>query len=275
MKRFRSGFTLIEVSLFLAISGLLLLGIIGGTQSSISAQRAKDSVQNFVEFLKTTYSEVSNPQSPGDGRSDKAIYGRLISFGQHTSLTGEKIPDYEQRIYVYDVVGHSSGQIGTGAVANALVGVGANVVIVERGNNPADIKSVNFAGNVKEYIPTWGAAIDGTTNGEPYTGMILIVRHPKSGTISTLVSTTVVEFNQEVNNAINSGNYGGIDTMLTNVLKDTGENGFKTELVSFCVNTSGVGLKADIRRNVQIISNARNGSGVNLLNQDDDSNECQ
>lgn len=267
----RHGFTLIEVSLFLAISGLLLIGIIAGTQSSISAQRFKDSVQNFAEFLRSVYSEVNNPQNTGTnmGRSDYAIYGRLISFGQKRTTTGAIIPDYEQRIYVYDVIGQSDS-IGTGSVAEALRAANANVII-ENKDASGNTTSVSFAGNVREYIPTWGAAIDdaGKTNGTPYAGSILIVRHPRSGTISTLVSSDVININKIVIDANNSKNFTNAQKMLKDKL-----NSFGASVVNFCVNPNGPNLTADVRRNVRLLSNARNASGVELINQDDDNNAC-
>lgn len=270
MRRLKRGFTLIEASLFLAISGLLLISIIAGTQSSIAAQRFKDSVQNYVEFLRTVYSEVSNPQSPGDGRSDYAIYGKLVSFGQTYGLDGTtKIPESEQRIYVYDVVGDSAS-IGTGAVAETLKALNANVVIEDK-DVAGKTVSVRFAGNVQEYIPTWGAAIDDASkaNGTPYKGSILVVRHPRSGTITTLISGTVIQVNRTVYTANNTKNFTTVRNMLKNNLSSFGAGE-----INFCVNPNGVNSKADIRRNVRLVSNARNASGVDLINQDDTNNKC-
>ena len=74
----KKGFTLIEVSLFIAITGLLFVTIIVGTQNSIWQQKYNDSTQNFANFLKNIYAEVSNTQGVHGGMSDKAIYGKLI-----------------------------------------------------------------------------------------------------------------------------------------------------------------------------------------------------
>lgn len=263
------GFTLVEVSLFLAISGLLLIGIIAGTQNSINAQRFKDSVQNYVEFLRAVYSEVENPQSPGNGRSDYAIYGRLISFGQTTALDGTSISNNEQKIYVYDVIGNSNS-IGTGSVTTALKAANANVVF-ENKDAAGNVTSVSFAGNVREYEPTWSSAIDDATktNGTPYKGSILIVRHPSSGTISTLVSSRVIQVNYIVKQANQTRSFADAEKMLKDNLSS-----FGTREVNFCVNPSGAGVKADIRRNVRLLSNARNASGIELINQDDSNNKC-
>ncbi|MBQ1373667.1 prepilin-type N-terminal cleavage/methylation domain-containing protein [Candidatus Saccharibacteria bacterium] len=50
MIRRRRGFTLVEVSLFLAITAASFVGIVAGTQSSIFQQRYNDAVQSFVDF---------------------------------------------------------------------------------------------------------------------------------------------------------------------------------------------------------------------------------
>lgn len=46
----KRGFTIIEVMLVLAITGLMLVGVIAGTYSSIATQRYNDSVRSFSEF---------------------------------------------------------------------------------------------------------------------------------------------------------------------------------------------------------------------------------
>ena len=80
MKRVRRGFTLVEVALFLAITAAIFVSIAVGTQNSIFQQRYNDAVQNFAEFLRSMYSQVTNVQSEGYGRSEYAIYGKLVNF---------------------------------------------------------------------------------------------------------------------------------------------------------------------------------------------------
>ena len=62
-RRVRRGFTLVEVSLFLAVTGLLFIGIVAGVQGSMSQQRYNDSVQSFAEFLRSAYSQVMNVEN--------------------------------------------------------------------------------------------------------------------------------------------------------------------------------------------------------------------
>lgn len=60
----RKGFTIIEVMLFLAISGFLLVGILAGTGAGIARQRYTDSVQHVAQVLREQYSAVVNTQIP-------------------------------------------------------------------------------------------------------------------------------------------------------------------------------------------------------------------
>ena len=55
MKNSRRGFTLIEVALFLVVTGALFAAVTIGVQNSIYQQRQNDAVQNFAEFIRSAY----------------------------------------------------------------------------------------------------------------------------------------------------------------------------------------------------------------------------
>lgn len=61
--RVTNGFTIIETTLFLAVSGLLVLLILVGTGTSISNQRYGDAVQSFKNLLQKQYSSLSSVQN--------------------------------------------------------------------------------------------------------------------------------------------------------------------------------------------------------------------
>ncbi|MBQ9018267.1 hypothetical protein IJ117_00695 [Candidatus Saccharibacteria bacterium] len=262
------GFTLIEVALFIALTGLLFAGIVAGTGNSIEQQRFFDSTQSFAEFLRSIYSQVSNPQSISDGRGDLAIYGKMISFGQTVGLDGETLnTDEVQRIYVYDVVGDVTGT-GSGSAVAMLRSLGANVARVTemRGSTIIDMEP---AGIVESYEPKWGATIETTADTDnKYKGSILIVRNPVSGTINTLVSTDVIEVNKLI---YQDGNFAKANTMLQDVLAKTREadGAFVVKEVDFCVNPSGFDSINEVRWDVRLVKNARNASGVEVIDKDD------
>lgn len=270
MNRARRGFTIVEVALFLAVSGLLFIGIAAGVQNSVWQQRVNDSVQSFAEFLKTVYSQVSNPQGANTtgGRSDQAIYGKLISFGQTYDLSGNEIKD-EQEVFVYDVIGDAESS-GTGGTLELLKGLNAKVVSIEKDASGNEV--AKFAGMPESYTPRWTAAIQAVGNTIPklYEGSILIVRNPRSGTVSTFVSTEVLGINYAVmvdKSAANS------KVMLNNILNlpSTNSKSFKQQEVNFCINPNGNTVDLN-RRNVRLLESAHNASGVVIVG--DAENAC-
>lgn len=255
MKRRRHGFTLIEVSLFLAITGLLFVGIAVGTQNSIFQQRFNDSVQGFAEFLRSAYSDVTNVRSDGEGRSNKAIYGKLITFGESRDLAGHgKSDGFEpgSAAFSYNVIADAEGA-GSGNVKDILRGLKANVVV-------DDGDGYKPAGFADDYKFRWSSAIQQTGSKDSFKGALLIVRHPDSGTVYTFVKD---DDTIEVNDAV-ANNSGNIEKLLENAL-----DSFKLQAIDFCVNPNGIN-QGGLRRDVRLVNNARNGSGVEVIGDGDD-----
>ncbi len=284
----RHGFTLIEVSLFLAISGMLLVGIIAGMQNSIYTQRFSDSVQNYAEFLRSIYSEVSNPQSTGDGRSDIAIYGKLVVFGETRGLSGEAINnEYTQTIYVYDVIGNVAGASnGTGSATSMLRTLGANVIRATAWNELGQATEVE-AMSAESYSPRWSASVEGISMRDGQWGIkgsLLVVRHPRSGTISTLWSDDVIEVNEAVSDFNAKGGLNSnhrVWSLLSSELGWLDDNGnerdlkFQAQEINFCINPYGLGSPSELRRNIRLTENARNASAVETIDQDSSDNKCR
>ncbi len=60
------GFTIIELLLFLSISGLLFVALMTGISTSINQQRYRDSVTSVSGLLQQQYSEVANIRNERD-----------------------------------------------------------------------------------------------------------------------------------------------------------------------------------------------------------------
>ncbi len=244
MRRFRRGFTIIEVSLFLAITGLLFLGVTLGVQNSMRRQRYNDIVQSFADYLRNLYSEVTNVQSMGNGRSMDVVYGKLVVFG------GTPIQD--ENIFSYDVIGGlTNSGAGNKDVLSLLdnKSVGARVV--------DDNGSV--VGIMNSYKLKWGALLQTTKKPfEAYKGAVLIVRHPSSGTVYTLSSTSDLFAGSKSEDLKKlSGNFG--------------KYGFsETENANFCINPDNGG---NDRANVRMKVGASNSSGVEVFY--DEGNACE
>ncbi len=256
----KKGFTLIEVALFLAVTGALFAAIMGGVQNSIFQQRINDSTQSFMEFLKTAYSETMNVQSLGYGRSNMAIYGKLITFNEEYALDGTRFDggDNRNRIYMYDVFGDIK-EDGIGApnsVIGALDNLNAHVIREEDGE-----KVLN--GIVETYTPKWGAAIQ-NSDGQPFSGSLLIIRHPNSGVIYTFYSTTAIP----VNGMRLSTVEGAPDI-------DWNSSGFYSgSNIDFCINPTPESSYPN-RPNVRIVAGSRSGSGIELVPESDQEYACE
>ena len=266
MKTLKKGFTLIEVLLFLAVTGLLFLGVTLGVQNSIYQQRYNDMVQGFANFLRNIYDEVLNVQSLSNGRHEKAIYGKMVSFG-------EKNEENKQVVYVYDVIGGvtNSADNGSGTTLKLLKDLKADVVFRESVDQP--YKPV---GIIEAYTPNWGARIQNVDNYNDYKGVLLIVRDPRSGVVRTFVGVgddnDVIEVNEAVDSIPNVA-FGQDEEplhVLTNYL--TMEN-FRPKQVDFCINPEGTN-PSNRRADVRLAESAMNSSGVEVISLDVGDNKC-
>ena len=225
----RCGFTLVEVSLFLAITSLIFVGIVAGTQSSIYQQRYNDAVQSFADFLRNNYSQVLNVQSDGTGNSDDVIYGRIITVGNNGD---------DDKVISYSVIGKDTGEgMGGGALERIQSStVKARVGVKEDGSD---------AGLTESYIPKWGSKIQ-VKNGSSFGlfgGAIMIIRHPETGTVYTYVTDDSVEEGDHIEGKT-----------------------FQTVKIDLCVNPDGNIAGGDgPRKDVRVVANARNVSGVVLV----------
>ena len=225
----RRGFTLIEISLFLVLTAALFVGVAVGTSNSIFQQRYNDSVQDFAEFLRTMYSKVMNVEGVGTGMTEKAIYGRLVTFGEKCSLTGEPLRVNAQcgdgtigerdrevvAVYAYDIIGQI-GDLGSGSTLEKLKALNANVLI---GSGDAfETDEYYKTGTVDSYNTRWSAKIE-KEDGSGFTGSILIVRHPRSGTVYTYFANEPVEVNYTrwIKNRAISGLNGDIQDLVSKI----------------------------------------------------------
>lgn len=239
--RNRHGFTIIEVSFFLAITGLIFLGVTMGVQNSIYRQRYNDSVQSFVEFLRGVYAQTTNVQNIDNGRTDKAIYGKLVTFGETKNPLKEDNKD--KAIFTYDIVGDVQGidESGGSSIQELLIKRKADVMVKELENGVEKLKP---AGIVESYIPKWSATIQ-NVNGSHFKGALLIVRHPRSGSIYTLFNKNTIEVNKKNSEGVLFNELGG----------------FELTDVDFCVTPDGlVGLKG--RADVRIKKRAAGSAGI-------------
>ncbi len=179
----KEGFTLIEVMLVLAITGLMLVGLIGGSYTSIARQRYLDSLNSFAEYLSRIYSEVISPESFGKGDSDsetgnRAILGKILVFGHQYDDSTEDT----RSVYSATLVGSADISISSNQTfLEEFVSEAADVQLFCGSTDPEQQTTVS------RYTPLWEASLMQTApdQNEPFKGVIIISRTPTSGTVHT------------------------------------------------------------------------------------------
>ena len=222
--RLKKGFTIIEVAIFLAISGALFVMVIANTAARVASRRYFDAVNDLAEELRNAYSATINVENYRRNKEDSgyfcsitsafdkygnldkdsddtdnypgrtrcAVYGQVITFGENGNTD----------VHRYDIIGlakddniepdaKAGEDMILGALGEALsahgqpAGVEANIVTIRNLDNSAIQCTTAPAGNYYSYTPQWNAVIENKKNNEVYRGAVMIVRSPITGTIHT------------------------------------------------------------------------------------------
>lgn len=228
--RNKQGFTIIEVMLFLSISGALTVAVLVGAGTSISQQRYRDSVNSLATFLQQQYSEVTNVRndrtvewtcdpsgvvaapSGGDSRgtTDCAVLGKYISLD-------------DTKVTVQTVVGRATAPSGVDDIT-ALRAASLTLSDIDR----------------QDYTVEWGAKMQ-RINKTTAAATILIARSPTTGSIRTFVDDTTAS--QLPRNIVSNP---------LNLQKGT----------DICMDSDGMFIGK--RFNVQFIANASGPTGVKV-----------
>lgn len=176
-----SGFTIIEVMLFLSISGLLFVGLMVGVNTNINQQRYRDSVASFSGLLQQQYSEVANTRNDRDDgwRCSGSIVEQDPENGQARGTTdcvflGRYIRSLDNgtKIEVGNVIGNEPA-------ASALINSDNEALAAYAPRQSVYDQTV--------YDPEWGALLRDTED-HPANFTVLILRSPLSGLVRTFAT---------------------------------------------------------------------------------------
>lgn len=229
----RSGFTIIEVMLFLAITGALTVGILVGSGASINRQRYRDSVNSFKGVIQEQYSQISNvvnseTQNPVCNKAAGSLNfdeGQTQSRGTSECLViGRFMLVDATEVTMYNLIGEPAEDSYSAT------------------DDTSVLKTYSIATQAPEvYDISWGARIVRPKTTTDALTSVLIVRSPLSGTILTYISDG--DHTNDIQGMLNTGNM---------VEKD------------FCVDSDGA-LSAFARRQaVRINAGAANQSAVEI-----------
>jgi len=174
----KAGFTIIEVMLFLAISGMLFAGIILGTGSSINVQRYRDSVVSLQSILQQQFSDVTNVVNDNAsvdcgantdlnrGQTDCIILGKYITYDSTNSPS---------TLNIQTVIGSNP----TGPVTDDISAF-SQYTLTLKASSMYDLE--------------WGTSIK-DKNNNPMKFSILMLRSPLSGIVRTFIDIGPIQPN--------------------------------------------------------------------------------
>jgi len=236
-----TGFTIVETMLFLAITGLLIMGAFAGVGNSINNQKYRDSVTSLQSKLQEQYSDTSsvdndrsasaymtcdtnaNVSTGGStplGQSDCVILGKYITYSSD-----------DNKLVIRKVIGY----IAPGTLPLA------NDVLTLKAYNMKPLPSDDISSEI--YNIEWGSSLVGDKNADMshlYFSM-LILRSPLSGVSRTFIQS---------GSAIPDANMKSLlDSSLSQSLK-------------MCVKDTNTVLGSNNRSAINIIANTTGASGV-------------
>jgi Tfp pilus assembly protein FimT len=186
--RTEAGFTLVESMLFLAITGLLVMGILVGSGAAITQQRYRDSVNSLKSFIQDQYSDVTNvtnsrnnqwqcdaggnvteasgADAQARGTSNCVLLGRYITVNDNgTMLSGA------------NVIGYRAA--GAETATSDVVELQENYTLQI---SPLD---------QEEQEVRWGSQVVQPESSTPLNFSMLVLRSPLSGSIITFAATGI------------------------------------------------------------------------------------
>lgn len=234
-----SGFTVIEVVLFLGITGLLATLIFVGTGNSINIQRYRDSVTSLKSILQQQYSEVTNVGNNHSATENACGGGGGVSRGQSDCvILGRYITNMDpNNIVVKTVVGTENSDVATDD-KDSLHKYTATLSTI--------------LGTEQKYKLPWDTSMKRI--GNPLVDKnfsLLIVRSPLTGSILTFIDDTAK--NKPLLDLVDLPN------SLTSPLK-------------LCVNPNY--LFSGKKMMIRVAANASSASGVEVLGDGASDNEC-
>jgi len=260
----KRGFTLVEVMLFLGLSGALIALVVGGTQRNIAEKRYNDTVDNFISYLEGLYSGVSYVSHGGSGNSDQAVYGKLVDIktdGGKTISTA------------YTILGNvkPAGEV-TEDTLNAVLKLSPTITNGAAGN---------FV-YAETYTPSWGGKItsdhiDSSNNHIEWLDppsktqsqiLLLILRHPRTG-----MTSTYVYYPNSISGIGTGTKITGDDSSLAGKGDNTSNDNFKEQDANLCIDSDDRWAAGNQRRLIRIHKGANNASGVEAIIANDEKND--
>ncbi len=163
----QKGFTIIETSLFLAISAMLFMGLLGGISLSVQRQRYSDSIQSSYSFLQKQFDETLNVVNSREndlcgtssiGASECIVMGKAIKFTLD-----------QDTFEIFTIIGK-----------DPILSPGVTPSTADY--QPRIVKDIN----AEEYFVPWGTKVVKAKSqpGSQDKNLVLLIRSPENGATS-------------------------------------------------------------------------------------------
>jgi type II secretory pathway pseudopilin PulG len=179
-----SGFTIVETSLVLAVTGLLIAMVLTGIGSSLNHERYTDAVAQALDFFRGQYSQTTNVLN--NRPSDESCNSSGI-----TTLTTGTTRGASDCLLLGNVLRSSDGKTVTVNQVIARHDPSSDTGIATKSDKDILLASLLQQGNqTSSYTVEWGSSFlqPGTQN--PARFSMMVVRVPVSGTVETYTSNS-------------------------------------------------------------------------------------
>lgn len=191
--REKDGFTIIEVTLFLAVTGLLVLMVLIGTGSSLNAQRYRDSVESFKSLVQEQYSSLSNVFNGRDNNwSCSNTNAAPNEGGAGTQPRGQTecvLVGRYLRIERGDITTYNVLAVERGQTQSSDIPAMANDFAYSVSQTEAEDEKMEWGTSI-----AWasGGGVDQLTPQTPREFSMLVIRSPRTGQVYTFTSNAIV-----------------------------------------------------------------------------------
>lgn len=203
------GFTVVELMLFLGVTGILFVVLMVGVNSNITQQRYRESVLNISTLLQNQYAEVANAQNErtdtlkctvsDEGSGSEEVHRITISEqASNSSPRGQSMPCV--------LLGRAIQVTDKGTMLKISSVVGAEPADSELAASASDLDALKlYSPQLTTYNNTssaidWGAHL--RTGRENSTTSILILRSPASGLLRVFTSPDTLSGNADLTSLI-------------------------------------------------------------------------
>ncbi len=235
-----SGFTIIETTLVLAITGLLATTILISISTAINQQRYTDSVNQALDFFRGQYTHTSNTLNDRSSAEQCGATGITMAADP---LHNTQFAGASDCLLVGQVLRSTDGQTITVNQVLALHDPTHDTGVSTMNDDAIlGLSQLRQGNQVQVYTMEWGSTLLRPNTSAPAAFSLMIARTPVSGTVKTYFS-----------------NSGTVPLM--------GGGGLLGQAAEakFCVDTRGVFNMGIQPMGIDIQKNAANTTAVSLL----------